>query len=560
MAGKSILETKQVRYLLGLSSPAEREHIESEYFENDEAFQEMLTTEDDLIDAYSRGELASGERRRFEKSFVSSLRGRDRVQFARAFTSAVTQPIETKGPGILLDTFKTFQSFGLLRTAMIAMVIVFVAVLAWLVSDRRSMINELRELRAESAELNKRTEALQRSSNNERTRTADIAAQLADLRAHRDKPRHPERRTTATHRARILPEVKNDREKIAGSKTEPKETSINTQDASLGNTFERRKITELLLDTRNVANPLTLQPAGTRNDKIAEGRADQTGVTLDGVDISEPLNIHPLMPQNMSSSGGTTLRGTAKDPNGNVVSDATVTLTGAARNFTRTQSTNKDGVYVFTAIPAGTYSIKIEARGFKAASVSGLAALVDTPICLDVQLEFGNVSETVSVTAGAAEALVNRVDGTLGNHFETKLITKLPLNAKDVVGLLSLQPGVTRTGFVNSGRADQSTITLDGADTTIRIPSFLTWIKFQIPLATAAIYEDYRLTIKTANGRPVTYVDWIEPLEPNQTIIDTPVILRDDLASGDYVLLLMGKKADGSFVKVAECSFKVIKY
>jgi hypothetical protein len=40
----------------------------------------------------------------------------------------------------------------------------------------------------------------------------------------------------------------------------------------------------------------------------------------------------------------------------------------------------------------------------------------------------------------------------------------LPLNANNVVGLLSLQPGVTRSGFVNGGRADQSNITLDGVD------------------------------------------------------------------------------------------------
>jgi len=65
--------------------------------------------------------------------------------------------------------------------------------------------------------------------------------------------------------------------------------------------------------------------------------------------------------------------------------------------------------------------------------------------------------------------------------------------------------------------------------------------------------------IKTADGRHVTSVDWIEPITPNQTIIDTPVISTGDLPSGDYVLVLMGKEPDGSFVKVAEYSFKLIK-
>ena len=111
MAARSISETKRVQYLLGLSAPAERELIESEYFEDEHAFQEMLAAEDDLMDAYARGELAGEERRRFEMRFMSSLRGRERVQFARAFTGTVspTRSVETK-LGTLLDIFKTFQS------------------------------------------------------------------------------------------------------------------------------------------------------------------------------------------------------------------------------------------------------------------------------------------------------------------------------------------------------------------------------------------------------------------------------------------------------------------
>jgi hypothetical protein len=96
--------------------------------------------------------------------------------------------------------------------------------------------------------------------------------------------------------------------------------------------------------------------------------------------------------------------------------------------------------------------------------------------------------------------------------------------------------------------------------TTIPIPYYFSWIRFQLPLETAAIHEEYRLSIRSAAGYPVTSVDWIEPLTPNQTIIDTPAISTGDLLSGDCVLVLMGKEPDGSFVKVAEFSFKVIKY
>jgi len=164
-----------------------------------------------------------------------------------------------------------------------------------------------------------------------------------------------------------------------------------------------------------------------------------------------------------AQSGGTTVRGVIKDPQGNLVSGATVTITDPSKNFTRTQQTNQDGAYVFTAVPPGTYRLEVSATGFKTASASGLIALVDTPTVRDVQLEIGAVSETVDVTA-SAEAAINTSDATLGNSFERKRIVELPLNANNVVGLLSLQPGVSRSGFVNGGRADQSNITLDGVD------------------------------------------------------------------------------------------------
>ncbi len=164
-----------------------------------------------------------------------------------------------------------------------------------------------------------------------------------------------------------------------------------------------------------------------------------------------------------AQAGGTTVRGTVKDPQGNLVSGATVTLTDPERNFTRTQQTNQDGAYVFTAIPPGTYKLDVSATGFKTASASGLVALVDTQTVRDVQLEIGAVSETVDVTS-TADAAINTSDASIGNSFERKRIVELPLNANNVVGLLSLQPGVSRSGFVNGGRADQSNITLDGVD------------------------------------------------------------------------------------------------
>jgi hypothetical protein len=165
----------------------------------------------------------------------------------------------------------------------------------------------------------------------------------------------------------------------------------------------------------------------------------------------------------LAQAGSSSVRGIINDLQGRPVSGATVSLINEQKNFSRTQTTNDNGSYVFTAVPPGTYRVEVESSGFKKSSISEVQALVDTPTNIDIQLEVGNVSETVSVTAGG-DAPINTTDATIGNTFESRRITELPLNAGNVVGLLSLQPGVTRTGFVNGGRSDQANITLDGVD------------------------------------------------------------------------------------------------
>ncbi|HZB44997.1 MAG TPA: TonB-dependent receptor, partial [Pyrinomonadaceae bacterium] len=168
-------------------------------------------------------------------------------------------------------------------------------------------------------------------------------------------------------------------------------------------------------------------------------------------------------PAALAQSGRSTVRGTVRDQQGNVVTGATVTLTDAGRNFTRSQTTNDEGGYTFTAVPPGTYRVEVEATGFKKAAVAEVQALVDTPVEVDVPLEAGLSTETVTVT-GSIEAPLNTTDATIGAAFESRRIMQLPLNARNVVGLLSLQPGVTRDGYVSGARADQANVTLDGVD------------------------------------------------------------------------------------------------
>lgn len=165
-----------------------------------------------------------------------------------------------------------------------------------------------------------------------------------------------------------------------------------------------------------------------------------------------------------AQQGTSTIRGSVKDPQGNVVAGATVTLINTGTTTSRQTTTSESGGYSFESVQVGDYKIETEAKGFKKAQVTEIHALVSTPSQVDIQLELGNVNEVVTVSAGSAELLVNREDATLGNTFVNQQITQLPLEARNVPNLLTLQPATTRDGYVAGARADQSNITLDGVD------------------------------------------------------------------------------------------------
>ncbi|HSB75443.1 MAG TPA: TonB-dependent receptor, partial [Terriglobales bacterium] len=166
----------------------------------------------------------------------------------------------------------------------------------------------------------------------------------------------------------------------------------------------------------------------------------------------------------LAQTGTSTIRGTITDPQGRVVPGASVTLTNLSTNAARTTQSTDTGAYSFDFILPGDYRVEVKSSGFKAKVLDKVHALVGKPTEANIQLEVGAQQETVEVTANAQDVLVNTQDASLGNVFVTQQIAQLPLEARSVVDLLSLQPGATREGYVTGARADQSNVTLDGVD------------------------------------------------------------------------------------------------
>ena len=162
------------------------------------------------------------------------------------------------------------------------------------------------------------------------------------------------------------------------------------------------------------------------------------------------------------SQSAASLRGTITDPQAAAVSEAAINLTNTQTGLVRKTLTNASGEYQFLQLPPGAYSLSAEKPGFSSLSRSDVNLLVNTPTTLDLRMELGKTSESVSVSAEAST--INTVDASVGNAFSEQQVRALPLQTRNVVELLSLQPGVTTDGEVLGARRDQNNITLDGVD------------------------------------------------------------------------------------------------
>src|SRR6267378_1059798 len=165
-----------------------------------------------------------------------------------------------------------------------------------------------------------------------------------------------------------------------------------------------------------------------------------------------------------SQTGTSAISGIVTDQQGKGVPGAKVTLTNVATNATRSTQSSGTGAYLFDLITPSDYRLEVEAKGFNKTVIDNVRALIGRPTETNVQLSVGAMGQVVEVRASLQDAVINTQDASLGNVIESSQITQLPLEARNLVDLLSLQPGSTREGYVTGSRADQSNVTLDGVD------------------------------------------------------------------------------------------------
>jgi hypothetical protein len=209
----------------------------------------------------------------------------------------------------------------------------------------------------------------------------------------------------------------------------------------------------------------------------------------------------------------TSLRGAVKDPTGALVPGAKITLNDRATGSALNAVSNSAGFYIFAQIPPATYTITVSASGF-GQQVKSAELLVNQPATIDFELTLQSNNVTVDVSATAQT--LNNTDATLGDSVNNDKIESMPMDGRDPVSLLSLQPGVlflgettsltdktspntmdSRQGAVSGARSDQGNVTLDGVDNNDQVNGYA----FNGVLrSTLDSTEEFRVTTSNANA------------------------------------------------------------
>ncbi len=170
------------------------------------------------------------------------------------------------------------------------------------------------------------------------------------------------------------------------------------------------------------------------------------------------------------------IRGEVRDPAGALVPNANLTATLSGTSTSRSAITSDDGAYEIPALAVGTYEVTAVAGGFKKFIVRDVVVNIGHVAVLDVALEVGGSSETITVQANATQ--VETTSTQLGAVMTETAVRELPLSTRDTYQLLQLQPGVqSQVGAdlfygsdnagvvsVNGGRGRSNNYTVNGGD------------------------------------------------------------------------------------------------
>jgi hypothetical protein len=171
------------------------------------------------------------------------------------------------------------------------------------------------------------------------------------------------------------------------------------------------------------------------------------------------------------------LQGYVRDPQGAVVSGAAVAARNKATGLSREATTNGEGFYKIVNLPPGDYEVTVSAANFSRATVPNVTVTVGQRADLDIPLQAGGVSESVTVSEASTQ-IIETSRTAVTNTIERQRIENLPINQRDYLGFATTISTVGRgndrpigpapsSGLNIGGQRGRSTLVqVDGADNT----------------------------------------------------------------------------------------------
>ncbi len=135
------------------------------------------------------------------------------------------------------------------------------------------------------------------------------------------------------------------------------------------------------------------------------------------------------------------ISGVVTDKSGAVISGALVTATDTQTGVQTTQKTDAKGFYNLPTLAVGTYDLEITQAGFKTYRQTALVIDANSALRVDASLAVGSINEKIEVSTNAAQ--VETQSTQMGEVIEGTKMTSVPLNGRNFIDLLTLQPGVS---------------------------------------------------------------------------------------------------------------------
>ena len=163
------------------------------------------------------------------------------------------------------------------------------------------------------------------------------------------------------------------------------------------------------------------------------------------------LSIGLFVAVHGQSSTAGNITGTVRDQAGAAVANAEITIVDDKTGATRNAKSNEDGFYSAPGLPAGVYTVSTAPSGFKKTVRTNVELHVSENLTVNLDLQVGQVTETVTVTSEAAP--VELRSGEVSSLVSEKQVTELPLNGRNYAQLALMVPGVSPVTQAGAGGA-----------------------------------------------------------------------------------------------------------